>query len=166
METTMNAANSLAIETLRIGAFAGVAGGFAEVVWIGSYGVATGTPVEPVARGIAASILPTVVESSSAAAWLGLLIHLGLAIALGLCLAFVLRHVSCRAGTTHSELGLVMLTLTAVWAMNFLVALQYINPAFVGLLPYSVTLLSKLLFGLSAATVFRVDRLRRAKIPR
>jgi hypothetical protein len=42
METTMNAANSLAIETLRIGAFAGVAGGLVEVIWIGSYGVATG----------------------------------------------------------------------------------------------------------------------------
>jgi hypothetical protein len=42
--------------------------------------------------------------------------------------------------------------------MNFLVVLPYINPVFVHLLPYSVTLLSKGMFGLAAATIFRARR--------
>jgi hypothetical protein len=46
--------------------------------------------------------------------------------------------------------------------VNFLLVLPYLNPHFVDLLPYSVTLASKLLFGLAAATVFRIERLVRA----
>ena len=45
--------------------------------------------------------------------------------------------------------------LAAVWATNFFVLLPAISPAFVHLVPYSVSLTSKLLFGLAAAEVFR-----------
>jgi hypothetical protein len=60
----------------------------------------------------------------------------------------------------HAEYSLVTLALATVWAVNFLVALPYLNPGFVNLLPYSVTLVSKLLFGVSAAMVFRIERMR------
>jgi hypothetical protein len=60
-----------------------------------------------------------------------------------------------RGGAGFSQFGLVMLALLAVWAANFFIALPYLNPEFVRLLPYHVTLLSKLLFGLSAAIVLR-----------
>jgi hypothetical protein len=88
----------------------------------------------------------------------GVLIHLGLAAALGIGLAFGIRLILRRLETFRSEFAFTVLILTAVWAMNFLVVLPHINPAFVHLLPYSVTLLSKVLFGLAAATSFRARR--------
>jgi hypothetical protein len=81
-------------------------------------------------------------------------------------LALAARLLLRRDGAGYSEYGLVILALAAVWAVNFLIVLPYINPEFVRLLPYSVTLLSKLLFGLSAATVLRSDHMRRVRIPR
>jgi hypothetical protein len=66
----------------------------------------------------------------------------------------------------HAEYSLVTLALATVWAVNFLVVLPYLNPGFVDLLPYSVTLVSKLLFGVSAATVFRIERMRLVRLSR
>lgn len=152
------AKSSRLVETFAIGAVAGIAGGLAEIAWVVSYGAATGTPTDPVARGIIASVMPAL-ATSAWSAWLGIFFHLSLAIALGLSLALVIRLVSRRAGIVH-EFGFVMIALGAVWIVNFLIALPRINPAFVHLLPYSVTLLSKLLFGLSAATVFGAKRMR------
>ena len=147
------------VETLRVGVLAGIAGGLAEVGWIILYGTVTGVPTEPVARGVVRSVFPALAASSSSV-WLGVLIHLAIAIALGLSLALAVRLLLRRNGAGYSEYGLVIPALAAVWAVNFLIALPYINPEFVRLLPYSVTLLSKLLFGLSAATVFRTDHMR------
>jgi hypothetical protein len=152
-----------AVDTLAIGALGGIAGGCAEIGWIALYGAATGTPTDPVARGIVTSVIPALTTSSWAPS-LGIAIHLGLAVALGVVLALALRLVARRTGAGHSEFTLVMLALAGVWAVNFFVALPQLNPEFVRLLPLSVTLLSKLLFGLSAAAVFRADRMRHARI--
>jgi hypothetical protein len=43
--------------------------------------------------------------------------------------------------------------LAAVWKVNFFILLPVINPEFVNALPYAVTLVSKLLFGMAMATV-------------
>jgi len=43
--------------------------------------------------------------------------------------------------------------LATIWAVNFLVLLPQLNPAFVALLPPAVTLLSKLLFALGMGGV-------------
>jgi hypothetical protein len=59
-----------------------------------------------------------------------------------------------------------MAALAAVWGINFLVALPRLNPDFVHLLPYGVTLASKLLFGVAAAISFRSQRLQRARLSR
>jgi hypothetical protein len=153
------------VATLQIGALAGLAGGLAEVGWIALYSTVTGAPAEAVARGVVRSVFPAL-AASSASVWLGVAIHLAIALALGLGLALAIRLLLQRDEAGYSEYGLVIPILAAVWAVNFLIALPYINPEFVGLLPYSVTLLSKLLFGLSAAAVFRTDRMRRVRIPR
>jgi hypothetical protein len=145
------------VETIRVGALAGIAGGIAEIGWIVLYGMVTGTPIEPVARSVVGSVIPAL-AASSWSAWLGILIHLGLAIALGLGLALAIRSDPRPGDAGRSQFGLVMLALAAVWAVNFLFALPRINPEFVALLPYSVTLISKLLFGLSAAMVFCARR--------
>lgn len=160
----MNILKSLRGNTLGVGALAGLAGGVAEIGWIVLYGAATGTPIAPIARGIVTSVIPAL-AAASWSPWLGILIHLGLAIALGLGLAFVLRLFARHEDAGRFEFRLVMLALAAVWAANFFIALPHINPAFVYLLPYGVTLLSKLLFGLSAATVFRAGRVRPVQMP-
>jgi hypothetical protein len=144
---------------LRAGVLAGIAGGLAEVAWVILYGAATGTPTEPVARGVVATLIPAL-AASSWSIWLGILIHLVLAVALGLSLALAVLHFALGDGADSFRFGLVMLTLAAVWAVNFLVALPYLNPEFVRLLPYAVTLFSKLLFGLSAAIVLTTDSRR------
>ena len=155
--------SSRLVDTLAIGALGGVAGGAAEIGWVAFYGTSTGVSVEPVARGIVTSVIPAL----GALSWsveLGVLIHLALAIALGVALALVLRFLSRRAVTPPSELVVATLVLTAVWALNFLVALPRINPAFVHLLPYGVTFISKLLFGVAAAAVLRGSNIRRTRI--
>lgn len=142
---------------LAIGALAGFAGGLAEIVWVTLYGAVTGTPVAPVARGVAISLFPAL----TAIPWsvtLGILIHMGLAIGLGMALALAFRFASRGFRIGESVFGLTLLALAGVWAVNFLIVLPRINPAFVHLLPYAVTLFSKLLFGFSAASVFRAGR--------
>jgi hypothetical protein len=145
------------VETLTLGVLGGFAGGAAEIGWIGLYGAATGTSIDPVARGVVESAIPTMATSAWAVE-LGVLIHLCLAVALGIALAFGIRLILHLRETFRSEIAFTVLILTAVWAMNFLVVLPYINPAFVHLLPYSVTLLSKGMFGIAAATIFHARR--------
>lgn len=147
------------IEMIRIGAWAGIAGGLAEIAWIASYAAVTGTSTEPVARGIVASVFPFWTNAAWSAP-LGLIIHMILAVALGVGLALVIRINRRRANRSLSDFGLVASVLAAVWAVNFFAALPHLNPSFVRLLPYSVTLVSKLLFAVSAALVLRADGLR------
>jgi len=142
--------SSRLFKTVAIGAFGGITGGIAEIGWIGLYGMATGIPVDPVARGITRSMIPALAISPWSAEF-GILIHLILAVALGIGLALIIAHILSRPAPRHLEFALTMLILTSVWAVNFFILLPRINPAFVHLLPYSVTLLSKLLFGVAAA---------------
>ena len=160
----MRTTGSSFAEALGVGAVAGVVGGLGEIGWIALYGAATGAQTGPVARGIVSSVIPGL-AASSWSPWLGILIHLGLAIALGLSLALMVRPLARRGGARHFESGLVMFALAAVWVVNFFAVLPLINPGFIHLLPYGVTLLSKLLFGLSAATVFRAYRMRQLQVP-
>ncbi len=145
-------------EILRVGALGGMAGGLAEVAWVSAYGAVTGAPLLPVARGIVESTVPQFAASAWAPA-LGILIHLGLAVLLGIALAIAVRQVAHR-WAEKSEFSVAILTLLLVWAVNFFLVLPYLNPDFIRLLPYSVTLLSKLLFGLSAAVILRSNRMR------
>jgi len=42
-----------------------------------------------------------------------------------------------------------------VWAINFFVVLPFVSPAFTSIVPYAVSLASKLLFAVAAAEVVR-----------
>jgi hypothetical protein len=56
--------------------------------------------------------------------------------------------------------------LAMVWAFNFFILLPLIDPAFVALMPYPASLLSKLLFGLAGAVMLRhMPVYRSASIP-
>jgi hypothetical protein len=150
---------------LWVGAVAGIAGGLAEIAWVTLYGALAGTPIEPVVRGVVATLMPALAGSS----WsipLGIVIHMSLAFALGLGLAVFVERYQRQAQAPRVEFALVTLVLAVVWAVNFLVVLPYFNPEFVRLLPHGVTLFSKLLFGLSAATVLWVDGKRGLRVHR
>jgi hypothetical protein len=142
---------STILETIKCGIFAGAAGGLAEIVWVTAYAALTGGDAAVLARGVTtASGVAAVLPAAPIA--LGIGVHMALAVMLGLALALVWQALSSRV----QQGGLYALTLAAligVWAMNFLVLLPAISPAFVHLVPFAVSLTSKLLFGLAAAEV-------------
>ena len=136
--------------------------GGAEILWIGAYGTLTGSDIAEVARSISTvvkaalpvSALITVPVAS------GIAIHMLAAIALGIALAFTWRELSARKSVSGDEYAFMPAVLAIVWGFNFFVALPLISPYFVDLhrsfieiVPYPVSLVSKLLFGLAAAAV-------------
>ncbi|HUB48131.1 MAG TPA: hypothetical protein VMB73_24395 [Acetobacteraceae bacterium] len=143
--------------TMKRGMAAGLAGGAAEILWIAAYTCVTGTPAGPVARGVTDALAPQLGLLPSAPA-IGIALHMLLAVGLGIAVATALRAPLLRAVSGWSQSLVVVLVLGAVWSFNFLVLLPGLDPAFVTLLPMAVTLVSKLLFGVSAAAVLRNAR--------
>jgi hypothetical protein len=142
---------------VRLCVAAGLAGGAAEVVWIGGYGALTGTPVDTVARGVATALFPGLATVPFIGA-IGIALHMGLAVALGVAVVAAFRAPLLRRVRAWPQSMLVVLALGAAWSFNFLVVLPRLDPDFLMLLPLTVTLASKLLFGVSAAAVLRTQR--------
>jgi hypothetical protein len=143
MNSNRNDRPSVTITTLVL---AGLAGGMAEVAWVAIYSAFVPLSSAEVLRQIVASASPALAASRAAPA-LGMLMHLTLAVALAICYGrFVWAPVRHRF-----RLGISILTgmagLAVVWMLNFFVLLPVVNPAFVLLMPFSVSLASKLLFG-------------------
>jgi hypothetical protein len=137
------------------GLMAGFAGGAAEVIWIAVYRQLEGIGSADVARGITETVFPSLETASSYSVALGLVIHMVLAVALGIAAAFAVARAFPRLAGTLTEFAMIVGLLVAVWGMNFFVILPIVNPAFVTLVPYGVSLVSKTLFGITAALVFR-----------
>ena len=57
-----------------------------------------------------------------------------------------------------AALAVAVGVLACIWAINFLLLLPVVNAQFIALLPYSVSLGSKLLFGVAMAGVFHVGQ--------
>lgn len=140
-----------ALDIIRTGLYAGLAGGLAEIIVVWAYSALTGGDAAIVARQVGAAIG---LEWASAIA--GIAIHLGLAAALGIGLTVALRLLAGRTPGDHVLLGFMAGSLVIVWMTNFFVVLPALSPGFVHLLPYPVTLASKLLFGLAAALTLRI----------
>jgi hypothetical protein len=139
---------------------AGLAGGIAEIVWVGLVGAqASGGAVE-VARQVTATVLPSA-GTLAMAPFAGVVIHLLLSV----LLAFVFWRLLWRPFAAHLkpvEAGLCGLgSLAVVWLVNFIVVLPALNPAFVTLLPLWATLISKLLFGAAMTAVLLTSNDRR-----
>jgi hypothetical protein len=145
------------LETARLGAIAGAAGGLAEITWITLYATATGGNAAVLARGVTTAAGVTALLPADSVT-LGVALHMALAIMLGVVLAFVWRALSTgsRAGSTNPY-PLMLSALTSIWAVNFFVVLPIVSPAFIHMVPYAVSLTSKLLFGLAAAEVLRQE---------
>lgn len=130
----------------RIAMLAGAAGGAAELLWVAAYGSVTPVNGMQVASEVTTSVLADAAPAALAPL-LGIGIHMLLSVALGLLLAGpLLRWVVPHHGST-ALMPAALAALSAVWALNFLVVLPVLNPAFVALIPLSATLVSKLLFG-------------------
>ena len=144
---------STTLTTVRLGAIAGAAGGLAEIGWVSLYAYATGTSPALVARGVTtAAGVNTLLPAD--AVTLGVGVHMGIAVMLGIALAFVWR--AMPASRSINPFAFMTAALAGVWAINFFVVLPIVSPAFVHLLPYSVSLISKLAFGVAAASALRL----------
>ena len=151
-----------AIYVVAIGVLAGLAGGLAEVIWIWTYAGLTGGDAGLVARGVTNAVR---FNQDISPVLSGLAIHMGLASILGVAVALALRPV---AGLLNG-FGLyaaVSAVLVIVWAVNFLVVLPLVSPQFVDAVPYTVSLISKVLFGIAAAAIFQCAQLPRPRILR
>lgn len=129
---------------------AGLAGALAEVVWVALFCGVTAQGGFVVLRQIAASFTPQIVDSAWAPA-IGLAEHFALGVLVAYGFGLVLWRPFARRRGAAATLGVALLALAAIWTMNFFVLLPVINAQFVHLLPYGVTFLSKLLFGLAMA---------------
>lgn len=145
-------AKSHIIRTIRYGVIAGAAGGLAEVAWVSLYAGATNGNAALLARGVTttagvSALLPDFPVG------LGVAIHMTLAVTLGVALAFAWRALCSRRPVNPFPFAIA--ALVGVWAANFFIVLPMISPAFITLLPYPVSLVSKILFGAAAAAALR-----------
>lgn len=138
---------------LTIGVLAGLAGGAAEIAWISLYAAVTGSDAAAVARGVT----DTVGIGATSPAATGVAIHMAIATMLGLAVAAALAPMRLRGAGLYAVLTA---TLAAVWAVNFLLVLPLVNPAFVGVVPMAVSFISKLLFGVAAAASLQLGATR------
>ena len=142
-----------------IGVLAGLAGGLAEVIWIWTYASLTNSDAGLVARAVTDAVR---INQNVSPVLSGIAIHMGLASILGVAVALAIRPV---AGLLNgfglcAALGAALFV---VWAVNFLVVLPLVSPQFVDVVPYTVSLFSKVLFGITAAGIFQWAQLARSR---
>jgi len=139
-------------EILKRGLLVGAAGGLAEIIWVSLYAGLTGGNAATLARGVTSAAGVTALLPASPVS-IGIAVHMALAVLLGVALVGVWQTLARR--DTINLYGFMLAALTVVWAVNFFVILPVVSAPFIGLLPYSVSLMSKLLFGLAAAETLR-----------
>jgi hypothetical protein len=133
------------------GATIGLAGGLAEVLVVGAYARVARVDAAAVAGAIA-----TAVHVDPGSAVTGVAVHLALSALLGVGLLGAARaNRALREASASTACAAAMVALAAIWAVNFLVILPWLSPGFVHLLPYPVTLASKLVFALAATAAWR-----------
>jgi hypothetical protein len=137
---------------LKLILLAGFCGGMAEIIWVQLYASLTGHNGVEVARQVTASLLPGMADAVGAPG-LGIAIHLVLALLVALVYAALVWLPFARRRGPTASVAAASAILATIWAVNFLLILPVVNPVFVTLLPYPVTLGSKLLFGMAMAGV-------------
>ena len=137
---------------------AGLLGGLAEVLWTGIYSAMNHSSFSALGGAIATTIFGGSIDSSIAPL-IGLLVHLVLSVLLALGFGYcVWAWVDKMFNRRYVTFFTSVLVLALVWKFNFYVLLPVWNPDFITLLPLSVTLVSKLLFGITMGTVLVLSR--------
>jgi len=131
---------------------AGIGGGLAEILWVMVYRAFTPASGMEVARAVTASLFPRLAAGASGF-WLGIAIHMALATALGYAFAHAIWKPWARARGPLATLAAAALVLATIWTLNFFVVLPALNPAFIALMPYSVSFASKMLFAVAMGGV-------------
>ena len=144
---------------VRLALIGGLAGGAAEVLWVLFYSGLSEVNAVVVAREVTASLWPAA-ATWSIAPLLGVATHMVLALALAALCAPVLLRIAVKHEAPAAIMVAAVGALAAVWAVNFFLVLPLLNPAFIALMPYPATLVSKMLFGVAMAAV-----VRRAMLP-
>lgn len=139
-------------QTISFGIIAGAAGGLAEIAWVSAYSVYAGVDPAVVARGVTTAAGVSALLPAAPAA-LGIAVHMTLAVALGIALAFVWQNLRSSRFGVVGPYPFMLAALAGVWATNFFFVLPIVSPAFIHMVPYAVSLTSKLLFGLAAAAM-------------
>ena len=142
------------LSVIQQGALAGVAGGLAEVAWVTLYAGATGANAAVLARGVTTAAGVSALLPASPV-MLGVAVHMTLAVMLGVALSFAWSALRDYRPGLKNPYPFMLAALAGVWAMNFFVVLPIVSPAFAHLMPYAVSLTSKLLFGAAAAVTLR-----------
>jgi hypothetical protein len=142
------------VEIVRRGIIAGVAGGLAEVAWVSVYAIMTGGDAAVLARGVTTAAGGGPLLPSSPVA-LGVAVHMLLAVTLGIALTAAWTALRNRQCSPVNPYSFMLTALAGVWAMNFFVILPLVSPGFVHIVPYAVSLTSKVLFGVAAAEAVR-----------
>jgi hypothetical protein len=134
--------------------WAGIAGGTVEVMWVALFCVFSPLQSWLVAEEIARSFSPQIMGTPAVAA--GLIIHFALAVLVAWVFAMtLLRWLGDRIDKL-SVIGVSVTALAAIWAINFFAILPLVNVEFVMLMPYAVTLASKLGFGVAMGWFFGI----------
>lgn len=131
-----------------------MAGGFAEIAWVALYAGVTGGDAAMLAKGVTSAAGVSALLPSSPA-MLGIIVHMSFAVIVGLLLAFAWRELRVQWPSLKSPFPLALAALAGIWVLNFFIVLPIVSPAFVHLLPYPVSLTSKLLFGIAAAAALQ-----------
>jgi len=141
---------------LGAGAIAGLAGGLAEVVFMGAYSAATGMSSAEILKLITLTFFESSIAFGPNGLWAGLLIHFVLSLAIGLSFGAFAR-IALKGSFSYSK-ALVWgsLALTAIWACNFFVILPVYNAAFIELVHPAPAFFSKLSFGIVLALGVRL----------
>ena len=150
MRVNLHSRSNLSTPSLVLSA--GLAGGIAEIVWLGLVGSQAAGGADEVARQVTATLLPWA-GTLAIAPFAGAVIHLLLSVLVAF-LFWRLVWLPFASQLTPVAVALCGLgSLTVVWLANFMVILPVLNPEFVTLLPLWATLISKLLFGLAMTAV-------------
>ncbi len=147
--------NTERLETLRTGVIAGAAGGLAEIAWVTLYAGLTGINPAVIARGVTTAAGVSALLPATSPVMLGIGVHMMLAATLGVVLTFTWQALSARRYGSANPYPFMLAALAGVWATNFFVVLPVVSPAFIHLVPYAISLTSKLLFAIAAAEVVR-----------
>lgn len=127
---------------------AGVAGGVAEIIWFMLLGVLLSMNVHDVASGITASVFPAW-GSLHNSEFLGIVIHLLLSVSLAAVYILTLGRWSISRFGLLGQLLVGVMSLMFVWAINYLVILPVLNPSFIEVSTYSLSLPSKAFFAIA-----------------
>ncbi len=140
------------INVARTIVLAGIAGGTVEIIWVLLYCLGSPLQASLVAEEIARSFLPQM--AGMTAIIVGLAIHYVLSLLIAGSAVIAYLRILAADIDVPATFATSVAALVAIWASNFFVVLPVVNPGFVTLMPLTVTLISKIGFGIAMGWVF------------